>query len=56
MPQITPPPNTNNDPLNQQKLGFYGKFGSGGNIEVSYVQSVMNFDFLGTCKYMHLTT
>jgi len=46
MPQITPPPNTNNDPLNQQKLGFFGKFGSGGNVEVSYVQSVMNFDFL----------
>ena len=46
MPEIIAPPTTNSDPLNQQKLGFYGKFGSGGNIEVSYVQSVMNFDFL----------
>ena len=46
MPDPIAPPSNNTNPLNQQKPGFYGKFGSGGNIEVSYIQSVMNFDFL----------
>jgi len=32
--------------LTQSRLGFYGRFGSGGNVDVSYVQTVMDFDFL----------
>jgi len=41
-----PQPPTNNQSLSQSKLGFYGRFGSGGNVDVSYIQSVMNFEFL----------
>ena len=39
-------PSTNTNILNMTKNGFYGKFGSGGNVEVSYIQSVMDYDFL----------
>ena len=39
-------PSTNTNILNMTRHGFYGKFGSGGNVEVSYIQSVMDYDFL----------
>jgi len=43
MPALPP---INRDKLNQQKLGYFGKFGSGGNVEVTYIQTVLDFDFL----------
>ena len=46
MPEQTTRPPTRVDTLNMVRHGFYGKFGSGGNVEVSYIQSVMDFDFL----------
>ena len=45
MPEQTTRPPTRVDTLNMVRHGFYGKFGSGGNVEVSYIQSVMDFDF-----------
>ena len=39
-------PKSQGDKLTQIKDGYYGKFGSGGNVEVSYIQSVMDFEFL----------
>ena len=43
MPALPP---INRDKFNQQKLGYFGKFGSGGNVEVTYIQTVLDFDFL----------
>ena len=41
-----PKPPIKSGSLTQSRLGFYGKFGSGGNVDISFIQSVMNFDFL----------
>ena len=46
MPENTLIPPTNTEGLTQSRHGFYGRFGSGGNVDVSYIQSVMDFDFL----------
>ena len=39
-------PKSQGNKLTQIKEGYYGKFGSGGNVEVSYIQSAMDFEFL----------
>jgi len=46
MPENTRRPTNTENILNMEKDGFYGKFGSGGNVEVSFIQSVMDFHFL----------
>jgi len=46
MPDNIPQPPTTSGGLSQSKLGFYGRFGSGGNVDVSYIQSVIDFEAL----------
>lgn len=46
MPNNIPIPPTTGGGLTQSRNGFYGRFGSGGNVDVSYIQTAMDFEFL----------